>query len=55
MRFEPSIYLDALIRDFLLFRGHIVILRFDTPRDLMSLNEPVIVNCTGLGSRRRSS
>ena len=23
---------------------------FDTPRDLMSLSEPVIVNCTGLGS-----
>jgi D-amino-acid oxidase len=51
MRFEPSIYLDALIRDFLLFGGHIVIRKFDTPRDMMSLNEPVIVNCTGLGSR----
>jgi len=51
MRFEPSIYLDALTRDFLLFGGHIVIRKFDTPRDMMSLNEPVIVNCTGLGSR----
>ena len=51
MRFEPSIYLDALIRDFLMFGGHIVIRKFDTPRDLMSLNEPLVVNCTGLGSR----
>ena len=48
---EPSIYLDALMRDFLMFGGKIVIRKFDTPRDLMSLSEPVIVNCTGLGSR----
>jgi D-amino-acid oxidase len=47
---EPSIYLDALVRDFLMFGGRIVIRKFDTPRDLMSLTEPVIVNCTGLGS-----
>jgi glycine/D-amino acid oxidase-like deaminating enzyme len=51
MRIEPSIYLDALVRDFLLFGGHIVIRKFDTPRDLMSLNESVIVNCTGLGAK----
>jgi D-amino-acid oxidase len=47
---EPSIYLDALVRDFLLFGGRIVIRTFDTPRDLMSLSERVVVNCTGLGS-----
>jgi glycine/D-amino acid oxidase-like deaminating enzyme len=47
---EPSIYLDALVRDFLMFGGRIVIRKFDTPRDLMSLPEPVVVNCTGLGS-----
>ena len=47
---EPSIYLDALVRDFVAFGGRIVIRRFDTPRDLMSLPEPVVVNCTGLGS-----
>ena len=47
---EPSIYLDALVRDFLQFGGRIVIRKFDTPRDLMSLAEPVVVNCTGLGS-----
>jgi D-amino-acid oxidase len=48
---EPSIYLDALVRDFLRFGGRIVIRKFDTPRDLMSLTEPVIVNSTGLGSK----
>ena len=47
---EPSIYLDALVRDFLMFGGRIVIRKFDTPRDLMALSEPVVVNCTGLGS-----
>jgi hypothetical protein len=48
---EPSIYLEALMRDFVIFGGKIVIRKFDTPRDLMSLTEPVIVNCTGLGSK----
>src|SRR3954471_6731346 len=47
---EPSVYLDALVRDFLMFGGRIVIRKFETPRDLMSLSEPVVVNCTGLGS-----
>ena len=48
---EPSIYLDALVREFLRFGGRIVIRTFDTPRDLMSLSEPVIINSTGLGSK----
>jgi glycine/D-amino acid oxidase-like deaminating enzyme len=47
---EPNVYLDALVRDFLMFGGRIVIRKFDTPRDLMALPEPVVVNCTGLGS-----
>ena len=47
---EPSIYLDALVRDFLMFGGRIVIRTFDTPRDVMSLSESIVVNCTGLGS-----
>jgi len=51
IRIEPSIYLDALVRDFMLFGGHIVIRKFETPRDLASLSEPLIVNCTGLGAK----
>jgi glycine/D-amino acid oxidase-like deaminating enzyme len=48
---EPSPYLDTLVRDFLRFGGRIVIRKFETPRDLMSLPEAVIVNSTGLGAK----
>ena len=51
LRIEPSIYLDALVRDVLRYGGRIVIQKFVTPRDLMSISEPIIVNCTGLGSK----
>jgi D-amino-acid oxidase len=50
LRFEPSIYLDALMRDVVDSGGRIVLRAFDTPRDLMSLAQPLIVNCTGLGA-----
>lgn len=48
---EPSIYLAALMRDVVTFGAKIVIRKFNSPQDLMSLTEPVIVNCTGLGSK----
>ena len=51
IRIEPSIYLEALMREVVLFGGRIVVRKFDTPRDLMSLSEPVIVNCSGLGAK----
>ena len=51
LRIEPSIYLDAMMRDVVLFGGRVVIRKFTAPRELLSLDEPVIVNCTGLGSR----
>jgi D-amino-acid oxidase len=51
IRIEPSIYLEALIRDVTQMGGRIVIRRFDTAQDLASVSEPVIVNCSGLGSR----
>ena len=51
LRIEPSIYLDAMVKDVLLFGGRIVIRAFETPRELMTLDEPVVVNCTGLGAR----
>ncbi len=52
MRFEPSIYLDALVHDVLTFGAKIVVRTFDTPRDLMTLPEALVVNCTGLGAKR---
>jgi D-amino-acid oxidase len=51
MRIEPSIYLDALMNDFLLWGGKVVIRKFDTPADVTTLRENVIINCTGLGSK----
>ena len=51
MKFDPATYLDRLVRDVILFGGRIVIRELETRRDLMSLAETLIVNCTGLGSR----
>ena len=51
MRIEPSIYLDALMNDFLLWGGKVVIRKFETPQDVTTLKENVIINCTGLGSK----
>ena len=51
MRIEPSIFLEAMLPEFHIFGSRSVIRKFDTPRDLMTLSEPIIANCTGLGSR----
>jgi hypothetical protein len=51
LRFEPSIYFAAMLRDVVLFGGKIVVRKFDSPRDLAQLAEPVVVNCTGLGAK----
>ena len=50
LRIEPSIYLDALVRDVREAGARIVIRAFETPRDVAALAERVVVNCTGLGS-----
>lgn len=51
LQFDPDIYLDALMRDVLTFGGSISARGFDSLRDFMSLKEPLIVNCTGLGAK----
>jgi hypothetical protein len=51
MLIEPPIYLNAVMRDFLLAGGKIVVREFRDPAAIAALPEPVIVNCTGLGSR----
>ncbi|MDX1567736.1 MAG: FAD-dependent oxidoreductase, partial [Longimicrobiales bacterium] len=50
MRIEPSIYLDALVRDVRAAGAPIVIRTFETPRDVAALEEPIVFNCTGLGA-----
>ena len=52
LRFDPDIFLEALMRDVILYGGTIHTRSFDTPRDLLSLPEPLIVNCTGMGAKR---
>ncbi len=51
MLIEPAIYLPALLRDFQIAGGKIVIREFAETRDLQSLRESLLFNCTGLGSR----
>jgi glycine/D-amino acid oxidase-like deaminating enzyme len=50
LRIEPSIYLDALVRDVRQAGGAVVIRRFGDRRELLALPAEVIVNCTGLGA-----
>ncbi len=50
MRIEPSVYLDRLVHDAREAGAPIVIRRFESRRDLASLPEPIVVNCTGLGA-----
>jgi D-amino-acid oxidase len=51
MRIEPSIYLDALVSDFRLAGGQVMIRKFETRREIGELKEKVILNCTGLGAK----
>lgn len=48
---EPPVFLNALMRDFQMAGGRIVVCEFPDLRSLLALREPVLVNCTGLGAR----
>ena len=51
MLVEPPIYLSAVLRDFLLAGGRLVVKEFTAVQEIMSLPEPVVLNCTGLGAK----
>ncbi len=51
MLVEPPVYLNAVTRDFLLAGGRIAVREFQDVRSVLSLNEPVVMNCTGLGAK----
>jgi glycine/D-amino acid oxidase-like deaminating enzyme len=51
MFIEPSVYLNTLLRDFYVAGGRVRRVTYAEPRQLTALSEPIIVNCTGLGSR----
>jgi glycine/D-amino acid oxidase-like deaminating enzyme len=51
MMIEPPVYLEAVLTDFRLAGGKVVVREFTDVRALLDLPEPVVVNCTGLGAR----
>jgi glycine/D-amino acid oxidase-like deaminating enzyme len=51
MLIEPQTYLNALLRDFYIAGGRVVVKEFRSREEIMRLPEPVIFNCTGLGAR----
>ena len=51
MLIEPSVYLNALLRDFYTAGGRLVVREFRSREEVMRLPETVIFNCTGLGAR----
>jgi D-amino-acid oxidase len=50
MMIEPSIYLAALLRDFYIAGGRVVVKEFRDRAEIMRLPESVVFNCTGLGA-----
>lgn len=51
MLIEPATYLNALLRDFYVAGGKVIVKEFRSREELLALPEQVIMNCTGLGSR----
>jgi glycine/D-amino acid oxidase-like deaminating enzyme len=51
MHVETSVYLAALLADFRLAGGRVVVREFPDVASVRELPEPVVVNCTGLGAR----
>ncbi len=51
MLVEPAVYLPAMMNDFQIAGGKIVVKEFKDRGEVLELDEPVVINCTGLGSR----
>lgn len=51
MLLEPHVYLSALLRDFYLAGGKVVVRELRSREEIAQLLEPVIFNCTGLGAK----
>ncbi|PCJ23944.1 MAG: FAD-dependent oxidoreductase [SAR86 cluster bacterium] len=52
MLVEPAIYLPMMLQDYYGAGGKIEIREFMDRSDVLSLEQPVIFNCTGLGSKK---
>jgi D-amino-acid oxidase len=51
MLIEPPVYLNALLRDFYIAGGKLVVKEFRSREEIMRLPAQVIFNCTGLGAK----
>lgn len=51
MLIEPPVYLNALLRDFYIAGGKLVVKEFHSREEVKRLAEQVVFNCTGLGAR----
>jgi len=51
MFIQPSIYLEAMLRELRIAGVPVEVREFRDAKDMLSLPEPVIVNCTGLGAK----
>jgi glycine/D-amino acid oxidase-like deaminating enzyme len=51
MLIEPNRYLRALLRDYALRGGRVIVREFGSAAELLDLEEPLIMNCTGLGAK----
>jgi glycine/D-amino acid oxidase-like deaminating enzyme len=52
LTFNVAGYSRQLMNDFMIAGGAIETREFQTPQDLASLAQPVIINCTGYGARQ---
>lgn len=48
---EPSIYLNALMQDFLVAGGNIQVREFHESKEISQLPQKLVFNCTGLGAK----
>ncbi len=51
MLIEPNTYLPAVLSDFYVRGGKVVVRNFQNLASILKLREPLIVNCTGLGAK----
>lgn len=51
MMIEPSVYLNALLRDYYIAGGKVVVKELHSLEEIAALPERVIFNCTGLGAK----
>lgn len=52
LRVETPLFMNALMQDFLRSGGKVVVREFSDVRQVSELKEPLVINCTGLGSKK---